>query len=341
MKKLQETFIPKNIASREEDAMKKGLIIMPSDNWFEFEQSDGINVINHDSVLHARLNGLFKPTITTEGDLLLIFTFKRNGNTFEYIGYKDDTNKSLSHHIWMKKDQIRRFADYTSAILFSNLKIKNITKEEHFKNYLKFKNYLINTFEEKYSLNLTDENLKVLESLDLPSVDIHDDLALYCSLFYIHEYEKLRGVKTILEYITPELKKCTDDILEEYSDGFLYRGIRLDDIDFEKVLKKGYVETKYVPSSWTWDEETAKVFAYPYDETGLLLKYPVKKFKNYISMDLIMENISKEQKNLLKSKDVKLKEVLEYVSESEIVVFDDHMRIDFKNIEIIKPKKGK
>ena len=171
MKKIQETFIPKNILSRDKEAKEKGIIIIPTQNWFEYkEEQYGGGTIKKLTDLYVKLNGLFKPivTCTSDGSVDLSFTFKRKGDTFEYIDY--DNRKNFKGDIFIKKDQIQVFVNYASAILFTNLKVKNITKEQHFQNYLDFKKNLTDVFEKNYILKDANEKLTLLENLDVPYV---------------------------------------------------------------------------------------------------------------------------------------------------------------------------
>jgi len=181
------------------------------------------------------------------------------------------------------------------------------------------------------------KRFKAFESLDVPFLDIPNDTAIWCTKFYLDAQRfSLTGIPTI----TKEMKIATDELLKDYSDGYLYRGISLYKEEFEEVKKKGFIETKYIPSSWTWDIETARSFAFPYDGYGLILKYPYKKLKNYFSMDVVMENIKGEQIEKILTKE-EIEEFHHYVSESEIIAFDDHMKILVKDIVVIKPEKKK
>lgn len=181
------------------------------------------------------------------------------------------------------------------------------------------------------------KRFKAFESLEVPFIEIPDDTAIWCTKYYLDSQRfSLTGRPTI----TKEMKDATDELLKDYSDGYLYRGIHLYKEEYVEVKKKGFVETKYTPSSWTWDIETARSFAFPYDGYGLILKYPFKKLKNYFSMDVVMENIKGEQIKKLVSEE-EIKEFNHYISESEIIAFDDHMKILVKDIILVKPEKKK
>jgi hypothetical protein len=179
---------------------------------------------------------------------------------------------------------------------------------------------------------------KAFESLDVMSVDVPIESAVWCAHFYL---DSNRFSLTGRPEITPEMFVATQDLLKKYSDGYLYRGITVYESEYQEAKKEGYITTKYVPSSWSWDPETAKAFAVPNPgDVGLLLKYPIKNLKNYLSIDVVMENVDeKELQQLKKEEQWIVSEVENYVSESEIIVFDDHMRIVFKDVKVIKPTK--
>lgn len=176
---------------------------------------------------------------------------------------------------------------------------------------------------------------KSFESLDVPKIEIPKDTAMWCVKHYC---DSLRFGLTGTPTITKEMIDATEELLKDYSDGYLYRGITLDYEELQEAKKKGFVEMKYQPSSWTWDKETARSFAFPYGDYGLLMRCSAKKFKKYFSMDVVMENIDvKEVKEELPKDEYD--QVKHYISESEIIAFDDHLKITFKDIHIIKPQQ--
>lgn len=176
---------------------------------------------------------------------------------------------------------------------------------------------------------------RIYEWLDVGNIEIPDETKEWCLKFHLRSSTS----KSVPE-ITKDMVKESKKLLEENCDGFLYRGIQMELHEYEQALNKGYVDNKYWPSSWTWDEETARAFAYPYGGVGLIMKKPLKSFKKYFCMDVVMENVTEEdRKRLMDEKDDF--EFGTYVSESEVVVFDKTVDVPMKDVRIIKSKDKK
>lgn len=176
---------------------------------------------------------------------------------------------------------------------------------------------------------------RIYEWLDVKYIEIPDDTKEWCLKYHLNTSKVNDQPK-----ITKEMVSESKELLKENSDGFLYRGIQMELDEYEKTLKKGSIDNKYWPSSWTWDKETARAFAYPYGGVGLILKKPLKDFKKYFCMDVVMENVTEEdRKRLMSEKDDF--EFGTYVSESEVVVFDRSIDVPMKDVQIIKSKDKK
>lgn len=173
---------------------------------------------------------------------------------------------------------------------------------------------------------------RIYEWLDFGNVEVPDETKEWCLKYHLNA-SKVKNQPKITNEMMIESKK----LLEENSDGFLYRGIQMEVNEYEETVKIGFVKNKYWPSSWTWDEETARAFAYPYGGVGLILKKSLKDFKKYFCMDVVMENVTEEdRKRLMSEKDDF--EFGTYVSESEVVVFDRQLDVPMKDVRIIKSK---
>jgi hypothetical protein len=171
------------------------------------------------------------------------------------------------------------------------------------------------------------------EYLSNPSVHIPDDLALWCMNFYISESY------TTYDYnrIPSDVVEGSKNLIKEHTGAnYLFRGFgddKIGDIKFEPDVRgRG--------SSWTWDHEMACEFSSKYDHIdgkySLVASVNIDNLKYIISMDFIMENITRKQIDLLDNGNHK-NSIINYESEYEVIIFDSFI---VKKESIIQTKNG-
>jgi hypothetical protein len=149
--------------------------------------------------------------------------------------------------------------------------------------------------------------------------DIPDDLAVWCMYYYSGKNDSLFDYKNIPIDMIKETKK----MLKRFQ--ALYQGFGSND----ENLKVKIFNSESTSISWTISDETAYQFADKfagssdtmYGYVATLDINEIEKIKYIISMDLIFENLSHRQINMVKD-NIVIKDVYSYASESEILIFD-------------------
>ncbi len=149
-----------------------------------------------------------------------------------------------------------------------------------------------------------------------PFIPIPDDLAFWCMNFYSVQNNTIYDFTKIPKNIIIASKK----LLKSYGNDVIYRGFGIED----KLPNELIFSLNKKSISWTFDEETARVFSEKYENMGInpfIAELNYNKLKYIISMDVIMENITSRQVKMLTNTKT-LRDIENYVSESEILVFD-------------------
>lgn len=159
-------------------------------------------------------------------------------------------------------------------------------------------------------------------------VELPDELALWVMDFYVQQVMTTIDPKIIPQFLIDESFK----LLNKYNNihkGNLYRGFASMEEDIED-LKDGvnFYPGKYGNRiSWTWDYHTAEAFATePNSEfIPMVAQYPINKLKTIVAMDVAMDMITERQIKLIKNPITRVQfgNKFDYVSESEILVFDN------------------
>jgi hypothetical protein len=132
-----------------------------------------------------------------------------------------------------------------------------------------------------------------------------------------------------------------------YTAGYIYRGTKKEQDEIKKITKQGFYQTHGI-SSWTWDYETSRSFSDtltatkikgedPVDDRsryGIVARIDLSNVNRMISMDVIMDNVSEEQKDRLIRKNKELEDYFyNYYSESELLILES-VKIPLKDLEI-------
>jgi hypothetical protein len=150
MNTVRETFVPKNIQQRLDNAVKNGIIVVP-DNKIEFYQDypDG-DIIRHNGEIYTDLKGLFKPFFVVQFEgRHIVLSFIRSNDTFKFVG--------IDGHFMLDKVNIEKLVEYISSTLFTNMKHKYPEKKDLYSAHLQFKKYLSDVFENKFLFEMTSE----------------------------------------------------------------------------------------------------------------------------------------------------------------------------------------
>lgn len=165
-------------------------------------------------------------------------------------------------------------------------------------------------------LNKLNESLFGNDVYDGKEINIPDDFAIWCMNFYAEQTDEFYDFTKIPKNIISASKK----LLNGYNDNVIYRGFGVDGELPNKIIfqppKNGI--------SWTFDEDTARSFSEKYENMGLnpfIAIVDFRKLKYVVSMDVVMDNITQDQVRMLSNKTT-LRYMEDYVSESEILVFD-------------------
>ena len=153
---------------------------------------------------------------------------------------------------------------------------------------------------------------------------IPDDFAIWCMDFYAEQNSGMYDFTTIPTNIV----LSTKNLINSYGYDSIYRGFGVDELSDEIIFNP--IETGI---SWTFDKETARTFSKKYENMGFIpfvAKINYSKLKYIVSMDVIMDNITQRQLGLLSSKKT-LKYMENYISESEVLVFDT-IKVNKENI---------
>ena len=156
-------------------------------------------------------------------------------------------------------------------------------------------------------------------------INIPDDFALWCMDFYAEQYRKF-------EYSIPKnIITASKKLINSYSD-VIYRGFGSDsDVINDMIFMPNDISSNI---SWTFDEDVARSFAEKCENEGLypfVAEIEYHKLKQIVSMDVVMDNITHNQMNLIKN-DITLRDISDYYSESEILVFDT-VKVNAENIK--------
>lgn len=177
----------------------------------------------------------------------------------------------------------------------------------------------------EYIRKLIDESEFGAELYEGEKINIPDDLAIWCMDYYTVQNKGLYDFKKIPQNIITASKKLIDN----YSDGFIYRGFG---IEKNEIIK----DTIFQPAngiSWSFDALTAAEFSKKY-EKSLIAQIDYKKLKYVVSMDVIMDNITQKQVEMLDNERTKKEINLGYVSESEVLVFNTFI-VPKENIDVV------
>lgn len=153
---------------------------------------------------------------------------------------------------------------------------------------------------------------------------ISDELAKWT----IRHFNYLNGKETPLNLndIDPKLLIESKKLFMTYADKYIYRGIKVNQKQASYTFKN---------DSWTFDEQTA-IDQFIGRNGGLLFRYPIDEVNNLLSIDLVIDNITKDQYNRIIKEDPSYKKLFDrYVSESECIVFDE-IKLSASDATIIK-----
>ena len=149
-----------------------------------------------------------------------------------------------------------------------------------------------------------------------PSISIPDDLAVWFMNYY--------AVQTTGDFpsdadIPKNLIDASRSVMDEYADGYMYRGMYLANAP-DKPVKSGPLNKRV---SWTFDMETAAAFAKKKTGDGIpvMLRVKCKDLRCAVSVDVVMENIMPKQIELTNSTTKRYIE--DYYSESEFIILDE------------------
>ena len=162
----------------------------------------------------------------------------------------------------------------------------------------------------------TNESMFGNDIYEGKEIIIPDDLAIWCMDFYAEQNNKLYDFTKIPTNIISTSKK----LISSYGNDVIYRGFGIDG-ELPNIITFQPNENSI---SWTFDEDTARVFSEKYENMGMnpfIAECKYSKLKYIISMDVIMDNITVEQVNMVTNKTT-LRYMEDYTSESEILVFD-------------------
>jgi hypothetical protein len=180
----------------------------------------------------------------------------------------------------------------------------------------------------------------------IPILELQDDVMSILKSWAMGHYAYQNGTHITKPEIPESVYKESQKWIEEYTwgDEYIYHGCTISTDDVEKVLREGMKldSTSTDDIAWTTDRETALSFGkvvnsrgdVKLNATGLVLRTKWKDLKDFIAIDVIADSMTQADINAIENELTRI-HANSYISESEIVVFDD-LNIAPEDIEVLK-----
>lgn len=150
---------------------------------------------------------------------------------------------------------------------------------------------------------------------DGDTIQIPDDLAVWCMEYYSEQNDTIYDYKKIPSSIIKASKKFINGF-----GSYIYQGFGIDgELNNDIIFSPNNTSL-----SWTIDEDVARQFSEKFENEGLspfVAETTIEQLNYVVSMDLIMGNITQDQVRMV-SNEKTLKWMGDYSSESEVLVFD-------------------